>query len=419
MREQILEEEIDLRPYIEALLQKWKWIAGVAILTALTTYATISFLPPTYETIALVTIIGEGDILEFDSRIRSVNERQPLQAFPELAVSDSVLQLLFDQASLEGVGSLQALRNLLEAEAGEDPKLIRLIVRSQDPISSAQVANLWAEIFVAHTNEIYGIQGGEQLHFFEDQLNQSEIELEQAEEALIAFQSLNRTTIISNTLSFSTQEQATYLSDQRSVTLLLQNAQELQAQLIEEQANSSVTVSDQLTALMLQLQAFNAQATIPFLIQVDSTSSFTGANQSEQIAFLDRLVQGLEEKLSLVETQLAELEPQILELQQRYQEELIRYDRLLRNRTIAQEAVISLARKVQEERIASQDTSAGGRLASRAAVPTKPISSHKRLGAVGAGLFGLLLGVFGIIVKVWWQTSELLNSNPEKNMRTE
>jgi hypothetical protein len=33
--EEVLEEEIDLRPYVEALLRNWKWIIGAGILAAL------------------------------------------------------------------------------------------------------------------------------------------------------------------------------------------------------------------------------------------------------------------------------------------------------------------------------------------------------------------------------------------------
>ncbi len=43
--EEDLEEEIDLRPYIEALLRNWKWIIGAAILAALVALGA-TFLSP-------------------------------------------------------------------------------------------------------------------------------------------------------------------------------------------------------------------------------------------------------------------------------------------------------------------------------------------------------------------------------------
>ncbi len=43
-----MEEEIDLREYIEILLKYWKWIVGAALLAAIAAFVATSMLPRVY-----------------------------------------------------------------------------------------------------------------------------------------------------------------------------------------------------------------------------------------------------------------------------------------------------------------------------------------------------------------------------------
>ncbi|MCZ7671650.1 MAG: Wzz/FepE/Etk N-terminal domain-containing protein [Chloroflexi bacterium] len=51
-----MEEEIDLKPYIEALITKWYWIMGAAILAGVVAFIVSSALPPKYQATALVAV---------------------------------------------------------------------------------------------------------------------------------------------------------------------------------------------------------------------------------------------------------------------------------------------------------------------------------------------------------------------------
>jgi len=96
-----VEEEIDLRPYIEALIKKWYWIVGVGVITAVIAFIITSLLPPSYSATALVTIIDTREIIQLDEGIEDVVGNQPLAAFPELALSDEVLRVVIEKLSLE------------------------------------------------------------------------------------------------------------------------------------------------------------------------------------------------------------------------------------------------------------------------------------------------------------------------------
>ena len=111
----------------------------------------------------------------------------------------------------------------------------------------------------------------------------------------------------------------------------------------------------------------------------------------------------LEARREDITAQVATLGPQILALQQQLQQTQTEEDRLVRTRDVAQETYVTVARKVEEVRIAAEDSSGDVRLASQAAVPHRPVSPRKMLNAAVAGVLGLTLGVCGVFAVEWWR----------------
>jgi uncharacterized protein involved in exopolysaccharide biosynthesis len=403
-----LDDEIDLRPYFQALLLSWRWILGVT-LAAATAAVGVSFLiAPTYESAALVAVTAPRQLVQFDPRFEAVDEIRPLNAYPELATSDEMLARLLDDigAPVESIETVRQLQRVAEAESGSDPSLVRLTIRLGNPIEAARVANKWAETVVTQVNEIYGDQGGEQVAYFEGQLREAGGELGMAESALIEFQSRNRSSIIDDQLVSMKLEHADSLARQREMRFLIQDISELRDQIAERSANNPPAFSDQLTALLLQLTAYGNGEMAQVQIQLDTSDLLTGIDRDQQRALLEGLIEGLVSRAAQLEERLLALEPQILALQQELQKSRAEGDHLLRDREIANETYIALARKVEEERITSQDTSSGVRLASRAAVPEEPISPRKSLNAVISGAVAGLLTTVGIIINIWWRRQD-------------
>ncbi|MBX3055001.1 MAG: hypothetical protein KF770_00885 [Anaerolineae bacterium] len=400
-----MEEEIDLRPYIEAVVKRWYWIVGVAVLAAIVAFIVTSFSPPVYEATALVAVVAPRDVVQLDLRIRETTTTQPLRAFPQLALSDQVLQTLLEQRPIAGVDTVQELRSRLGAEAGDDTSIIQLTATSQKPEEAAALVNAWAAVFVNWANEVYTGQSSQQVSFFEEQLVAAEAELRTAEEALITFQAINRTEIISNTLAAYAITQSEYLTAQRRNGQLTRQVQELRDQLAT--ANTQpVTLADQLTALSLQLQAFGAETAVPIQLQVADSATLTTASRNEQLALLDSLLATLAAQARQIEAELAAIEPYMLALQQQREEANTEYNRLLRNQTVTESAYMALAHKVEEKRITSQDTSSGVRLASQAGVPTSPANSSRLL-ILGAAILGGVLTTAVLLGLVWWQQLEI------------
>ncbi len=270
-----MEEEIDLRPYIEAVFKKWKWIIGAAIFAAIIALGISFSIPRTYEATALVAVSEPSQIVQFDPRIRAADENQPFKAYPELATSDELLSSLLAEVTTiaPDVKTLSSLKGMLSAEAGSDQRLLHLSVRYGDPQVAADVANKWAALFVVKANEVFGSQGDEQLGYFEDQLFVANQELQQAEQNLIDFQARNRSKIVNNELLALQRTQADQLARKLQITLLLQDAEGLQEQLQNASIDNDPSSADQLAAMLLQLRAFgglpSADTVTPWQLQVN------------------------------------------------------------------------------------------------------------------------------------------------------
>jgi uncharacterized protein involved in exopolysaccharide biosynthesis len=399
-----VEIEIDLRRHFEVLLRHWWLIVVTTIIVALAAYIWQSLQPPAYQAVALVAITKSQYTLNFDPRFETVaNTTQAYKAYPELAKSDDLLQSVFvkldpQPASIETVGSLD---NMLTAQSGADPSLIRLQVQGCNPADVARIANVWAETFITRANEIYGAQDQAQVQSFEVQAAVAEKELQAGEQALIDYQAHDQSLVLQNELSSTLQMQIDYLADQRNTTYLLQDIAGLRKQLGEQPGTNPSGLADRLTALFLQIKAYKAQADVPIQIQFSNSDAVISATVSEQIAFLDGLNGSMQTQLAGIETRLKDLEPRILTLQLQLQQISAEKDRLTRTRDTSRQAAMTLAQKVEETRIAVQSNKGEMQLASHAAVPDFPISSRKLVNTVLGGIAGLILGISVVLLVEW------------------
>jgi capsular polysaccharide biosynthesis protein len=402
------DQEIDLRPYIEAVLSKWYWIVGLGLLAGLLVYGAISLLvAPTYQATALVSITEPRQRVQFDPRIVSVEENQPLRAYPEIAVSDDLLATLQEQVPEARSFTLQQLRALLKASPGNDPSLLKLSARNREPQTAAAIANGWAELFVAWANTTYGDSSEEQLIFFEQRLQYAEEELGRANTELIQYQAKNRSVILENKLEALKQAHADLLAKQGEIDLILQDIDSLQAL---DTSGSSVSTSDQFTSLILRLRAYggppnNEFETFPWQLQVgtDAIATFDQEDLQKQIGDLQ---DSLAIQAERVAASLSEIEPQILVVQQEKQEANALEALLLRNIEVAEDAHTALALTVEEKRITSQDTNTGVNLVSRSAAPTAPVGPRKTVNALAAAIAVVLFSILFIVVYTWWRSDQ-------------
>lgn len=400
-------EEIDLRAYVKALFRRWWLVAGMALLGVLVGLIFGFVSPVQYEATAVVIVTQAKYQLQFDPRVETAPSWVPAyKAFPRLATSDSVLQAIVSgyqptpAAHLRN-WNLTELSGMVKASSESDPSLIALTVRSGSAQDAAAIANIWADSLVVQGNEIYG-QNLQDVTFFETQVSQAEKALNDADAALIDFQARNNSTIISGQLASQQQAQTDFLTTQRTIAQMMQDVSGLRRQLAALPAGQASSVGDELTALLLQIRAFNAITATGIQLQVSTDTALASRSVDEQIAFLDSLAKTLQDESADISGRLKELEPAILSLQQQLQAATAESDRLTQARNLAQETHLTMARKLDEARIGAQEQNSLLQVGSHAAVPETPAAPRRLRVIAIAGVVGLMLGVFGALAAEWW-----------------
>lgn len=408
-----MDETIDLRPYVDAIIKRW-WVI-IGFILAFVLLAVFFYLSQTqYRATALIAITDPTQRLQFDNRIvNTVDLDNLLDAYPEIASSDAVLTALLTEArelSNGSISTLPDLRDIADAETGADGRLVRLIVRHEDPEFAANIANSWASIFVSTVDSIYLPSMGE-VEFFDNQLAQTKNALQTVEQELEDFQASSRLGIVENELAALQNRQSIYLAEQNRHLLILDDIRSLRGQIA---AGSSDTIpwGDQLTSLILQLKLFETEnifdtvpSGTPLQLQLSSQSNLTTEQRNEQLALLDNLSATAETSISEIDVKKLGLESEIFDLQRERQIITNRYEQLLRDQEIAKETYLTLARKIDEVRIQSSDNSNSLRVASLATPPTEPNRSNLIVTATIAGLAGLLISMGILLVLTWWKTS--------------
>jgi uncharacterized protein involved in exopolysaccharide biosynthesis len=195
-----------------------------------------------------------------------------------------------------------------------------------------------------------------------------------------------------------------YLLRRNAYRMALDDIQTLRVQL-EGQGTDAVALADQLTALTVQLQTYQAISptqTLPaFQLAVGPDALLTTTQRAEQLQRLEALRASIDSGLVAIDTQLATIEPRLFALQTEKQRLFNEGERLIRRRDIAQETYATLSRKVDEERVAAEQTMA--RLASSAAVPQQPDRPNIILLLPLLAGAALLISIGAILLYTWWQ----------------
>jgi uncharacterized protein involved in exopolysaccharide biosynthesis len=403
-----MEDEIDLRHYLDVLIRRWPWVIGLTVVSALTA-GLISFfvLEPTYEATAMVLVTNPRYQLRFDPRLETLSEIETnSKVYPSLATSDDLLQQVLETLKPllpENMHTLQALQGLINASAGADPSLLQLKATSSDPERAAQVANAWAEQYVNYVNELYG-RRAEDVVFFTEQLEVARSALEAAEQALVDFEARSQQSVLQARLDAKQTALTDYLNAQHELALVIGDAQVLRQQLEGQPLSAPASLGDDLAALLLEIQGLSRDTELPLQLQVAGGGSLSNKTVGEQLDLLTELITALEGRLVEIETQVEAISAEILPLQEALQQAVIEKERLVRAQSVAQSTFTTLANKVEEARIAAQDETGEVRLASRASVPKAPVGPRKLMNIVVAGFLGFSAAVFLAFFVEFWQS---------------
>lgn len=401
-----MEQTIDLRPYLAALGRYLWLIVGAAILAIL---ASIAFylLRDDYKAITLLTIPEPTQEVQFDPRLRTtIPTAQMISVYNELAKSSELMLLVLPHAQEVSGGRIDSeaqLRTALQVTSSANGRLLHLIATDPDPNVAAELSNIWAEEFIIRMETLFG-RGG--IGFYTKQLNEANDKLHLADDALVAFQTTNRQGIVDNELAALISRQQSLLAEVNKFQRVLADIQTLRTQL-ENNTTDSVTLADQLSALTVQLHAYETTLATPsapqFQLNIGTDAQLTASQRADQLQQLDALRLSIEAALVESRAQQETLAAPIFALQTEKQQLFNEGERLLNAQAIAQETQLTIARKLDEERVASRDTIV--RLASKASVPTKPTRPNLLVLASLFSIATLLPTIAFVVLLTWWRST--------------
>ena len=405
-----MEEEIDLREYINVIVRRWKWILGVT-LAAVIAAAVVSFLllAPVYEAKAGVIIVKSRSEVTFEPKYRTLTEEELGSVGIDVNARRKALEALVKSSSvasevIDKLGSglepeereVEALLEIVETESNGD--LIGIKVEGEDPGKIAAIANAWGEAYERYVNELYSGRAQSPANI-QAQVAEAESSYKEAQEALARFTGDNQIEALTREIGAKQNTLADHYTTKRQLDRLIADVRALRDQSHRETASSPTGTGNSLSIMLLQASAFTLLSPgLPVELQL-SFDDMAGLESSaeEQVQDLDALLSILEARREEVQSLIDEmtLQQEILQLQEQLERERAREQELTSARDLAWETYDTLARKEAEVGVASQVTDTEVRLAVPAVEPKEPVAPKKMLNIAIAGMLGLMVGVFG------------------------
>lgn len=393
-----MEEEIDLRDYVNVLVKWWKWILLLMVIVAVTAAVISLLLPPTYEAIATLAVTQPLYVGQFDPRFESVEVAPRYKAFSSLVktahLAAQVITALDGETDEEL--TVEDLLRMATVSQGDDPSIIFLKVRHRDPEFATLVANTWSQLYVAHARELYGYTEVEESGL-EAQLREAEDNLTAADDFLVQFEAESQIPMLQEEITATSQSLAGYLSLQERIHLLMEDAESLQDR-FSFQSSEGSTLGDSLSVLLLEVGSLSAVSVtgLPLNLELSlDESAFGQMTLEEQRQSLNHLSSSLMERQEAISFGVERLSLELPLLRGELQQELGERERLVLDRDVAKETYRTLSRKLDEAKVTMNLNSGVVTIASPAYEPTRPVAPRKILNVAIASVLAFMLGVFG------------------------
>ncbi len=369
------------------MLRKWWWlITVITIITAVAAYTISAKIPVQYEA---------NSVLLDNTNIAS-------SIIPSIATSSSVLQTLFSALDPKPV-SIDSYDTLLKANLVSVhvvSRSITLTARGYTAKDAARIVNAWTNVLAKTVDAKDHAEKEAKITALQAQIKQAKATLTKTEADLDTFQGNNQTASLGNKLNALKRSQADYLTQQRSLTLILKDTNLLYKQLSRRRTGNA-SVGDDLAVLSLFMRAMKGNSAYQTQV-TNKTPLFSGNNMEDRIKFLENMRQDIQDSLKAFDDTAAALNPQILSIQKEIQTEQNTQEKLTQAKKLAFTNYNNLVS--QETKLQNNMKTAGHMVSvGQATPPLKPIKSkHPFVNAELAAVLGILLGVGCAFVIEWW-----------------
>ncbi len=277
-----MEEEIDLREYINVLIKR-KWLIICILILALLAAGIVSFfiLDPVYEATATLLFHKPRYEVTLEPKIRTqASQDISLETYEHLIKDKDIEERIIEELNLKQPPYEMTFLNLnkmLSVNLIKDSNLIQMKMTSADPELAQKIVNLWADLYVEKNQNIFQKDNERASLFIEDQLNKADEELIKTDDEIRQFNSTNRIDMLQKEINQITDE--TILNQSRVDNLKIY---------LNMEKNKSIRLWQQLI-----------QSRLVYFQSRKANLELITAQQKNQFTKVSDLLSGLEEKTVL------------------------------------------------------------------------------------------------------------------------
>lgn len=320
------DDTIDLRQYLDILIQWWREIVLITIscvvVATLGIFAMRMLLPPRYQASADVAIVRRVSNVNFDERFQTTPEELGTNT-ANLSARRSALLGLVTTGTIakEVISQLGAVlgpeeqipANLLEMVTGEeaggtqsDSDLIRITVTADDAEKAALIATTWAHTYVQQVNTIYGQVPDEVFHSIEKELTQARESYLASQATLEEFITTNRIDELTSRVAVLQQRVSQEVSLQQAFLLQWQKTQEqltaARSLRVQVEQGGDGAARSNMAALQILKMSIYGQPPANLQVEVRDIPEVTAA---AMLTDIESLIASLEGQLQGLNTQVA------------------------------------------------------------------------------------------------------------------
>ena len=400
-----MSDEIDLRLYARAIRRRW-WIVAIFVAAALIAAFVVSALQPRhYEAVATLTATAPRLQWRFDAGIQPIIDTRRDYQREALAISKSndiaqqAIKLLDSSAELSGM-TPEAVLSAVSVRTGDSNTLL-VTATADDPQRAAELANAYAQAFVAIGHNLSGVSAD--LANYRAELQIASENLDRTEKTVTDVRAKTGFLLVSGTdpnsieiqnlplrqLDLKSQALAEYRND-------LEGLRFLASQLETAQPDSDLTALpwELLGGPVLSVRGVLSPALA--LKSLEDPQALLAMLRSEEVALVaatDQLTKETEE------------------LKRQVADEWRLYATTTRDYGQARDIFSLLTRKVSEAEIQERIDPAQLTLVSAAIEPSKSTQTRQVALYAVAGMIGLILGV---IVALWSGLRDAKTHQPQQ-----
>ena len=403
------DDEIDLRAIIQTLVKyKW-WIIGAAILLAVIGYLTSTLIMERqYQATAYVVIIKPSTTVNFNAGIESSPQLPDAKSYSDLTLADDLVDKVSQDPQVTVLFNAPISHNAFRSKLNSTlvgGNQLRLEATDIEPERAATIVNTWAQEIVIRFNSLFG-SGSTEIAQIESQVDQSRLEWDAAEQALLDYLENNNV----DAWQISLEQQKLALGEMvtkvETIDLLISNAQTLEVQLESQSYKDPLSLESALSLITLNQQASGQIENFQVQLSAETISN-TETTVGVARESLTALISALEQQKEELAKTVSDKSDKITYLAARYESVRYEVDQLTLQRDLNRQAYDALSTHIVEVQILSANNDEVAKVAGEALPPTAPSSPKTMFITAIAGLLGIVISTVFVLGRDWWKSPKV------------